>query len=260
MKTKKTIAMILMMLMVSSIMAPISVQAATAPSCVNSSSCKTHPNGHVPAVYYTAPRSEPTIGDGKSNPSHIVARCQTMLYNLGYTSVGNPDGLWGTNTRNAVLQFQEKYKSTLGAPDGLVGTKTWNKLYDLANPRTLVIKTANFNQSEWKCSHCSALPEWGIHKKLLEQLETLRTKLGNKALVIDSGYRCAERNQIRRNSDNEVSLTSNHMLGTAADIRYTTAPTLVSCNEIATKAKTIFVAPRGSVLTYSTFRVHVDIK
>lgn len=43
------------------------------------------------------------------------------------------DGIYGENTRNAVIQFQSLYNLE---PDGIVGQATWNKLFETANSIT----------------------------------------------------------------------------------------------------------------------------
>ena len=53
-----------------------------------------------------------------------VRECQQILKNLSY-NIGNVDGIYGPNTRDAVIQFQ--LNNGLQA-DGIVGPATWDKL------------------------------------------------------------------------------------------------------------------------------------
>ncbi|MCI5745366.1 MAG: peptidoglycan-binding protein [Erysipelotrichaceae bacterium] len=53
---------------------------------------------------------------------------QDALNNLGY--VLTIDGIFGNNTRNAVKQFQSKYKLSV---DGIVGCNTWKKITSIVN-------------------------------------------------------------------------------------------------------------------------------
>ena len=52
--------------------------------------------------------------------------------------------------------------------------------------------TTNFKAKEFKCNHCSNLI---IDKDLVDQLEIFRKELGNKPIVITSGYRCPTHNR-----------------------------------------------------------------
>ncbi|WP_228562535.1 peptidoglycan-binding domain-containing protein [Catenulispora rubra] len=53
-----------------------------------------------------------------------------MLDTLGYNA-GATDGIWGPNTRNAVLAFQRAHEFDLGRPDGIVGAYTGDELLDV---------------------------------------------------------------------------------------------------------------------------------
>jgi hypothetical protein len=55
-----------------------------------------------------------------------VLLLQQRLFELGYTEVGAPDGVFGKMTREAVVRFQQNNKLDV---DGYVGPKTWRKLF-----------------------------------------------------------------------------------------------------------------------------------
>ncbi|MBN1537199.1 MAG: peptidoglycan-binding protein [Anaerolineales bacterium] len=55
-----------------------------------------------------------------------VLLLQQRLLELGYTEVGEPDGIFGKMTQTAVRLFQEKNGLEV---DGYVGPKTWQKLF-----------------------------------------------------------------------------------------------------------------------------------
>jgi hypothetical protein len=51
---------------------------------------------------------------------------QQRLLELGYSEVGTPDGMFGSVTNIAVLDFQARSGLTI---DGIVGEQTWNSLF-----------------------------------------------------------------------------------------------------------------------------------
>ncbi|MDR0287866.1 MAG: peptidoglycan-binding protein [Clostridiales bacterium] len=73
-----------------------------------------------------------TINIGASGG--LVSRLQFMLDYIAqfYSEVPElrQDGAFGTNTRNAVIAFQNRFGLT---PDGIVGPMTWAKLYEVYN-------------------------------------------------------------------------------------------------------------------------------
>lgn len=71
----------------------------------------------------------------------------------------------------------------------------------------------NFRLAEFQCNHCGALPSTGIKGELIDILEDVRRHFGNKAVNINSGYRCATHNRNVGGAKN-----SQHLFGSAADI------------------------------------------
>ncbi|MBD0839283.1 peptidoglycan-binding protein [Streptomyces sp. TRM68416] len=85
-------------------------------------------NAHADSTcwYYTG--NDAVISKGRNNPSHVVKEAQCLL-NSYNTWHGRPaiavDGIFGSETHNAVVAFQKRMKITV---DGIVGPQTWRKL------------------------------------------------------------------------------------------------------------------------------------
>ena len=71
----------------------------------------------------------------------------------------------------------------------------------------------HFSREEMACKCCHNLPLNGISQALLDGLEKLRTRIGDKPINVTNAYRCEIHNQ-------EVGgvRDSQHVLGKAADI------------------------------------------
>ncbi len=65
----------------------------------------------------------------------LVRYLQFMLKIDGY-NISSVDGIFGQNTQNAVIAFQQANNLT---PDGIVGPKTWNSI-NLLNPQNRVLR------------------------------------------------------------------------------------------------------------------------
>ena len=64
------------------------------------------------------------------NATHAaVAAVQKRLYVLGYTEVGNADGIAGSKFTSAVAHYQQDHGL---APDGIIGPMTWAKLLEVS--------------------------------------------------------------------------------------------------------------------------------
>ena len=66
-----------------------------------------------------------------------------MLKSLGFY-YGNIDGIFGNNTRNAVISFQRAFGFS---PDGIVGKNTWNALMPYINGALGFIVSTNISYS-----------------------------------------------------------------------------------------------------------------
>jgi peptidoglycan hydrolase-like protein with peptidoglycan-binding domain len=112
-------------------------QATTAPATPTTEAVATtaaNPTASTPLAVAELTRplsfqSPPLEGDD-------VRAAQQRLLDLGYTQVGEVDGIFGTNTQQAVRAFQ----TTQGLEvDGVIGPATWNALFSSASSnRSLV--------------------------------------------------------------------------------------------------------------------------
>lgn len=107
----------------------------------------------------------------------------------------------------------------------------------------------NFMAGEFRCKHCGKLPPKGMKTLLIVLLQLLRNKVG-KPLVILSGYRCPTYNKIVGGVAN-----SQHILGTAADIR---VPAGITLDQLAAAADEIGFTGIGKY--YKQGFVHVDVR
>jgi peptidoglycan hydrolase-like protein with peptidoglycan-binding domain len=109
-------------------------QATTVPATLTTEAAATNPTASTPVVVAELNRtlslqSPPLKGDD-------VRAAQQRLLELGYTQVGEVDGIFGTNTQQAVRAFQTA--RGLDA-DGVIGPMTWNALFSSASSnRSLV--------------------------------------------------------------------------------------------------------------------------
>ncbi|MGW6710094.1 peptidoglycan-binding domain-containing protein [Streptomyces sp. NPDC054956] len=76
--------------------------------------------------YYTG-----TAVTGQGNTGNRVVEAQCLLKGAGYLTAGQVDGIFGSQTYNAVRNFQSMYRNLCNrgvAVDGIVGPDTWAAL------------------------------------------------------------------------------------------------------------------------------------
>ncbi|MGL5715909.1 MAG: peptidoglycan-binding domain-containing protein [Paraclostridium sp.] len=74
------------------------------------------------------------VGDNYIREGKGVAILQEALRTCGFNP-GITDGKWGTNTKNALINFQKSYSALTN--DGICGPKTWEKLGQRCAGKTL---------------------------------------------------------------------------------------------------------------------------
>ncbi|WP_197321615.1 M15 family metallopeptidase [Saccharomonospora sp. NB11] len=132
------------------------------------------------------------------------------------------DGVYGAATAAAVKRFQSGYGL---AADGVAGQATFNKIYSLTDSDCTPI---HFDHSEFNYN-CGARNYNGGKvgaatarenaRRVMWQLEAVRHKLGDRPLVVTSGFR-----SVSCNSSVGGSATSLHMYGQAADLGLSSSP------------------------------------
>ncbi len=172
-----------------------------------------------------------------------VKELQRNLKTLGFDP-GPVDGIFGKLTEKAVRSFQEYCGLTV---DGIVGYQTEQVLFPLLphEPNRQNQLSEHFKEWEFRCQcGCNVVM---VNVRLVRMLEELRSVLGDKPIIITSGYRCPAHNRTVRGSPN-----SQHMKGSAADI----VVSGVSPEQVATKAEALKFPGVGR---YPSF-THVDVR
>ena len=170
----------------------------------------------------------------KGDRGNDVKEVQNIINQIGF-DCGTADGIFGIKTEEMVKQFQGTFGLKV---DGIVGIET----YTIINK---AIKINHFKVNEFRCKHCKKLI---LDINLLLKLEELRTLIGNKPIIINSGYRC-----ITYNKSIDGAKNSQHLYGKAADIKAIG----ISIKELGKYADKIF--SKGGVGYGDTF-IHVDIR
>lgn len=176
---------------------------------------------------------------------------QNGLVKLGYgKELGKygVDGIEGNNSKKAVLKFQKDYNNKFNKKikiDGIGRSETQRSINDWIS-KSGTKGTRNFNIREMRCKGSGTLLKGGMDTKLMTLLETLRYRLGNKPMVITSGYRSPVHNKNVGGAKN-----SQHLYGKACDIKVTGVKPYKVYNE----AVKLF----DGVGKYNTF-THVDTR
>ena len=176
---------------------------------------------------------------------------QRNLIKLGFGKYLRPygaDGKYGGKTKEAIKTFQKAYNRKFNKNikvDGIPGPQTYAAIrHWLAEAGN--VGTNNFNIREFRCKGSGKLPKNGMDNTLLHKLEELRYRLGDKAVIINSGYRTPEHNRRVGGASN-----SQHLYGKAADI----VVRGVSPSKVYKEADKLF----NGVGKYNTF-THVDTR
>lgn len=112
-----------------------------------------------------------------------VLKLQNKLYEIGYTTVGSHDGIFGQNTRNAVISFQHDRGLV---EDGIVGNDTWNAIFGTQGT-TSVNPNITVKRIFIDAGHGGADPG-AVGNGLREKDITLAISLKQKELFEAAGY------------------------------------------------------------------------
>jgi zinc D-Ala-D-Ala carboxypeptidase len=142
------------------------------------------------------------------------------------------DGQFGSRTAEAVKRFKRAYG--IDSTSGTAGSAVFNKLYQLQDadctPIHFTYSEFNYNcgARNFNGGKVSASAAKENIRRIMWQLEALRHKLGNRPLVISSGFR-----SVSCNASVGGSSTSLHMYGRAVDLGTGSAPSLCAMAEKA---------------------------
>jgi hypothetical protein len=139
--------------------------------------------------------------------------------------------------------------------DGVVGPQTWAALEkpsgEIAKPHT-----EHFRFEEFACPDGSPVPVqyYGNLQKLMNKLEELRHAIGDKPIIIRSGYRAPAYNAKVGGASG-----SQHVFAAAADIY---CPNRIpNCYQLALAAKPIFYdSGVGGIGCGANVNLHVDVR
>lgn len=147
-------------------------------------------------------------GDSGSDVTELQIRIAGWA---AYKDVVSVDGVFGSETKAALQRFQSGYGLSA---DGVAGSSTYNKIYALQDADCT---PAHFSYSEFDSCQGSfsggAVSSSKVQsnlKRVMWKLEALRHKLGDKPLIVASGFRSYACNGGASNSQ--------HLYGTAGDI------------------------------------------
>ena len=176
---------------------------------------------------------------------------QNHLMELGYGTFMRPygaDGKTGKKTRQALREFQKDYNQLFNKNiyvDGIAGKQSYEALRYWKKMAGLV-GTRHFNIKEFRCKGTGKMLANGMSNTLLTKMELLRYACGDKAMIINSGYRTPSHNKKVGGASG-----SQHVYGKAADI----VVRGVKPSEVYRQADKLF----NGVGKYNTF-THVDTR
>lgn len=187
-----------------------------------------------------------------------VTALQEQLASLGYNLTA--DGVFGLATLRAVREFQADHGM---AVDGIVGHFTEMALFDALNgveivkPASEHFAITDFISESDTDAVANGVPYtyWENIQTVMDRLEVVRKSIGDKDIIIRSGYRSA-----KYNSQVGGAKNSQHLYGKAVDIYV--KDRIISCSDLA---NTIYfdeaIKPLfGGYGLGSDTNVHVDIR
>lgn len=145
-----------------------------------------------------------------------------------------PDGKFGANTEKALRKFQRGYGLTV---TGRAGAATYRKIYALQDSDCTPVHFSygEFNYScgerDFTGGRVSARQARENIRRVMWQLEALRHKLGDRALVITSGFRSVSCNASVGGASNSL-----HTYGHAGDLGLRSGPSQCTLAKAARSA------------------------
>lgn len=143
---------------------------------------------------------------------------------MGYGQNLALDGQFGPATEAALKRFQSGYGLSA---DGIAGSQTYSKIYALQDDDCTPIHFSHREMSRncgaynYNGGAVSAATAKENALRIMWQLEAMRRKLGDRPMVVTSGFR-----SYSCNSASGGSSTSLHLSGQAADLGTASGPTL----------------------------------
>lgn len=154
---------------------------------------------------------------------------------VGYGESLAIDGVFGARTEDAVIRFKNGYN--LGSSTGVAGSAVFNKLYELqdADCTPIHFSHSEFNYScgerDYTGGNVDAATAKSNMIRVMWQLEAMRKKLGQGAIVINSGFR-----SVACNRSVGGAAGSLHTYGKAADLGTGSGATLCQMHTAAKRA------------------------
>lgn len=180
-----------------------------------------------------------------------VVALQNKLNSIGF-DCGAADGIFGKKTLAAVRLYQAAKGLEV---DGIVGPQTWASL-DKPSGADEKPHTEHFRFEEFACPDGTPIPVqyYGNLQKLMDKLELLRHAIGDRPIIIRSGYRSPAYNAKVGGASG-----SQHVFAAAADIYCPNR--LPNCYQIALAAKPIFYDSNvGGIGCGANVNLHVDVR
>ncbi|WP_207732241.1 D-Ala-D-Ala carboxypeptidase family metallohydrolase [Heliobacterium chlorum] len=188
------------------------------------------------------------VGDQGSDVKELQIRVAGFAADWPSNSYVDADGVFGEQTKAAVVRFQRAYGLTA---DGVVGPQTEQALNNLEDSDH---STKHFDWNEFYSQDGSQFSGGMVDaatvkenvRRMMWKLEALRKKAGDQPVIINSGYRSVSHNTAVSGSADQ----SQHQYGIAADV----AVVGQSASKVSTLAKTCGFS---GIIIHDDF-VHLD--